>query len=135
MSQGHPATGTAGFGAGAGAGMALEQEGRALGIRGASLLLIPIIPMENPSVSMDSATGNRKTWKMQQEKLIPVLPFPTVAFPGEDFPASFLFRFIHGLGSLLSGNEIPWAGNGIPWAWNEIPWAGNGIPRAGNGIP
>lgn len=48
MSQGHPATGTAGFGAGAGAGMALEQEERALGIQGASLLLIPIIPMENP---------------------------------------------------------------------------------------
>lgn len=113
MSQGHLATGTAGFGAGAGSGMALEQEGRALGIQGASLLLIPIIPMENPSVSMDSATGNRKTWEMQQEKLIPVLPFPTVAFP-EDFPASSLFRFIHGLGSLLSGSEIP-------WAWNEIP--------------
>lgn len=86
---------------------------------------------------------------MQQEKLIPVLPFPTVAFPGEDFPASFLFRFIHGLGSLLSGSEIPWAGNeipwagngipwagsGIPWAGSESPWAGNGIPRARNGIP
>lgn len=108
--------------------MALEHEGRALGIQGTSQLLIPIIPMENPSLSRDSATGNRKAWKTQQEKLIPVLPFPTVACPGEDFPASFLFRFVHGLGSLLRGNGIPWARNGVPWARNGIPWARGVIP-------
>lgn len=32
----------------------------------------PSFPWKNPSVSRDSASRNRKTWEMQQEKLIPV---------------------------------------------------------------